>query len=138
MPNVIKINKEVLKKSHALLDKAHDWAERRRALLVILMADKRYSAKELATRFHMPLKSVYDDIAKLSGPAERSPDKQSWGGRRNCLMTHEEEEAFLSKLSIKYPDGLDVATIHEALTAFVGKKIAKSTTYRMLDRHGWR
>lgn len=62
------------------------------------------------------------------------------GGRRNELMTVEQEKAFLAPWAEKAADGgvLVVPPIHEALEQTVGHTVLKSTVYRLLARHGWR
>jgi transposase len=62
------------------------------------------------------------------------------GGRRHCLMTLEDEKAFVSSFcdeSDQERRAYSVKKIHEVLERTLGRKITKSTTYRMLKRHGW-
>jgi transposase len=65
---------------------------------------------------------------------------RNWGGRRYGYMTVEEEGQFLSEFLEKAKQGgiLVVSVIKRALEARVGHKVAKTTVYRMLDRHDWR
>ena len=65
---------------------------------------------------------------------------RNWGGRRSGYMTFEEERDFLSRFLEKASDGgiLVVSEIKRAFEALVGHKVAKTTIYRMLDRHDWR
>jgi hypothetical protein len=61
--------------------------------------------------------------------------------RRNQLMTPEEEEAeFLGKFLDQSLAGelIDAAPIHNQLRELAGHDIPLSTTYRMLERNGWR
>lgn len=66
--------------------------------------------------------------------------KGSWGGRRRQLLSFEQEKEFLEPWVEKAEKGgvLVVPPIHEALEKKLGRKIAASTIYRMLARHGWR
>ncbi len=60
------------------------------------------------------------------------------GGRRNQLMTLEEERAFLKPWIKDAEKGgvLSVSPIHVAYEQAVGRKVSKSTVYRLLARHG--
>jgi len=69
----------------------------------------------------------------------KSQDR-NWGGRRYGYMTLEQERQFLSKYLDRASHGgiLVVSEIKRAFEAQVGHKVAKTTVYRMLDRHDWR
>ena len=62
------------------------------------------------------------------------------GGRNRALMTPEEEKAFLDGFAEQAGAGsiLVVTAVHAALESRLGRKIAHSTTYRILKRNGWR
>jgi len=79
-------------------------------------------------------KQIRDQVAGL--PAK----KGNWGGRRRQLLSLEEEKEFLEPWVQKAEKGgvLVVPPIHEALEKRLGHKVAESTVYRMLARHGWR
>lgn len=72
--------------------------------------------------------------------AGKEPASRGWGGRRYGYMSIDEERQFLSRFSQKASGGgvLVVGEIQKAFEARVGQKVAKTTIYRMLDRHGWR
>jgi transposase len=62
------------------------------------------------------------------------------GGRRRALMSLQQESGFLSPWMpiIHHGGKLAVAGIHRAYEDVVGRKVPKSTIYRLLARHGWR
>jgi len=62
------------------------------------------------------------------------------GGRRNAHLSREQEKLFLRPFFKKAEHGGDmvVAEIKEAYETLVGRKVPKSTLYRMLSRHGWK
>ncbi len=66
--------------------------------------------------------------------------ERNWGGRRYGYITVEEERKFLSEFLDKAEEGgiLVASEIKRAFEALVGRKVAKTTIYRMLDRHNWR
>ena len=73
-----------------------------------------------------------------SGEATEVPAKR--GGRRRALMSLQEESGFLAPWMaiIRHGGNLRVAGIHQAYERTVGRKVPKSTIYRLLARHGWR
>lgn len=66
--------------------------------------------------------------------------REKRGGRRNALMTIDQEQGFLASWAEKAAEGgvLIVPPIHAALEKVVGHSVPKSTVYRLLARHGWR
>ena len=62
------------------------------------------------------------------------------GGRRNAHLSRDQEKLFLRPFFKKAEHGgeLVVAEVHEAYESLIGKKVPKSTLYRILSRHGWR
>jgi transposase len=72
--------------------------------------------------------------------AGKSKTKASWGGRRRGHLSLEQEKKFLEPWVETAERGgvLVVPPIHVAYEAQIGRKVAASTIYRMLARHGWR
>ena len=62
------------------------------------------------------------------------------GGRRNFHMSLEEEKIFLSPFFKKAEEegGIDITEIKNNYENRIGQKVAKSTIYRLLKRHGWK
>ena len=62
------------------------------------------------------------------------------GGRRNVLMSIEEECAFLAPWVEQAKSGrvLVISVIRAALAQRLGRPVAASVAYRLLARHGWR
>ena len=70
-----------------------------------------------------------------------APAKQrNWGGRRNALLTIEEEQEFLAPWLEQARTGrvLVVSPLRAALGQRLGKRVKASVLYRLLARHGWR
>ncbi|MFZ2445794.1 MAG: winged helix-turn-helix domain-containing protein [Syntrophobacteraceae bacterium] len=78
-------------------------------------------------------------LRKQFSALSQSKDR-NWGGRRSGYMTIEQERDFLSRFLEKASNGgiLVVSEIKRDFEAMVGHKVAKTTIYRMLDRHDWR
>jgi transposase len=70
----------------------------------------------------------------------QEPQLGNWGGRRYGYLTIEQERQFLSQFIDQASRGgvLVVSEIKRAFECLVGRKVAKTTIYRMLDRHDWR
>jgi transposase len=62
------------------------------------------------------------------------------GGRFRQLMTLDEEKTFLATFQSTARNGLMLVAneIKVALEKHLGRKVHKTTVYRMLHRHGWR
>ena len=69
-----------------------------------------------------------------------TPQRERWGGRRRAYLTDEEEIQFLGEFIEKASEGgvLEVGRIKQAFEKRVGHRVAKTTIYRILERHGWR
>jgi transposase len=65
---------------------------------------------------------------------------RNWGGRRQSLLTPEEEAAFLKPWLESAATGnlVVVSPIRAALAQRLGKPVKPSVVYRLLARHGWR
>ena len=66
--------------------------------------------------------------------------EQSRGGRHRALMSLEAEATFVKQFADKAGAGsiFVIAEVRIALEQQLGKKVAESTVYRILHRHGWR
>jgi transposase len=62
------------------------------------------------------------------------------GGRRRENLTIQEEKAFVDEFQTKAEKAeiLEVSKIKESYENKIGKKVPKSTVYRMLKRQNWR
>jgi len=69
-----------------------------------------------------------------------APRREQWGGRRRAYLTDEEETKFLGEFLKMASEGgvLEVGRIKQAFEKRVGHRVAKTTIYRILERHGWR
>lgn len=114
--------------------------EFRRFLCLWLRIDRGLSPAEIAgvLGWHpITVRTTQQEFIK-HGPAALV--EKSRGGRHRQLMSAEEEQAFLLGFADRAKAGslLIVSDVHAALEAHLGRKIAESTTYRILKRNGWR
>jgi len=73
-------------------------------------------------------------------PSARLGPARNWGGRRQALLTPEEEAAFLQPWLTSAATGnlVVVSPIRAALAQRLGQPVKPSVVYRLLARHGWR
>jgi hypothetical protein len=95
MAKQVCINSEVLQRAKQLRDQANTVAEYRRALSVILVAEYGLSADQAAVVLGTSRRTIFRDRSNFID--QDGTRKKSWGGRRNCSMTIEEEREFLSQ-----------------------------------------
>lgn len=97
-------------------------------------------AKEIAKHTGLATGTVHNIISKYNKEGLKAIETHGKGGRRKSYMDLESEETFLEGFREKAGKG-EVVTIKEIKQAYekqVGKKVYKSTIYRLLRRHGWR
>jgi transposase len=132
---------EVIDAAREVARKTRDADELRRAMSVVLsgvvgltlprVGEMIGRSRATVARFHAEFR------AWLSG---RQDKEKNWGGRRRAYLTFEEEKEFLSGFFEVASRG-GILVVSEVRTAFekgLGHKVAETTVYRMLERHGWR
>jgi len=74
-----------------------------------------------------------------TGPASSS-ERRNWGGRRQSLLTPQEEVEFLQPWAEQARQAglLVLSPIRAALALRVGHPVKASVVWRLLARHGWR
>ena len=109
--------------------------------LVILNAtvDPR-PAKTLALHTGLAEQTVHNLVSKYNRHGPNVLETPGKGGRKRAYLTSREESAFLQPFIESALTG-QVATATEiklSLEKLLGRKVHKTTVYRLLDRHGWR
>jgi len=109
--------------------------------LVILNAtvDPR-PAKTLALHTGLAEQTVHNLISNYNRHGPNILETPGKGGRKRAYLTLPEESAFLQPFIDSALTG-QIATATEiklALEKMLGRKVHKTTVYRLLDRHGWR
>lgn len=76
----------------------------------------------------------------MAGQVAGAADAPKAGGRRRQNMTRQEESEFLAPFLASAAVGgiLVVSEIKAALDQALGRKVALSSVYNLLHRHGWR
>jgi transposase len=129
---------ELKNRAIELFQRAKIDKQARAALVFRLMTENGLSASDLSSLFNITVTTVYDDIHKIED-FDVEFNKTS-GGAHHCIMTFDEETAFLAEYEDKALSGLIITMpeIHAEYNKRVGKNTPKSTFYRLLNRHGWR
>ena len=97
-------------------------------------------AKDIAAMVSVSVSSVWRIHAEALKSKNMDMFRDKRGGRYRENISLKEEETILESFLKKSETGgvIVVSEIKNAYEAKVGHKVAKSTVYRMLDRHGWR
>lgn len=138
MARKVHISKEELMQAKHLRDNARTVTDFRQALSVILVVELGLDADQAAAILGTSRRTVFRHRSAVRTHSDTP--KRSWGGRRRCCLSIEEERAFLAQWEGKAAAGgvLSVPPIHAALVQRLGHDTPLSTTYRLLARHGWR
>ncbi|MDD5168426.1 MAG: winged helix-turn-helix domain-containing protein [Syntrophales bacterium] len=138
MARQVSISNEEVQRAKHLRDQAKSIADYRKSLSVILVAELGLNAGHIADILGTSCRTVFRDRGYIRNQDDMS--KKSWGGRRHCFMSVDEEREFLAQWEAQATSGgvLTVPPIHAALVERLGHAIPMSTAHRLLERHGWR
>lgn len=122
------------------LKKAESHAQYQRIQCVLIRATLGSSAAEIAQLLGWATTTVHVIHSRWAKEGDAIFDVGQRGGRRNQYLSVEQEDALLEPFVTHAKAGglLSVAEIQRAYEARIGKAVAPSTVYRLLDRHGWR
>jgi hypothetical protein len=155
MPSKANFDADELSQARRLRDRAATASELRRALSVLLIAEAGLDAKKASSVLGISERAVYRNRivvrnrekasesinnARRRDGLELEVTPNVRGGRRNYLMTVQDEQDFLNSWETKARQGeiRSVNTIHTALEKHLMRSIPLRTTYRLLSRRGWR
>ena len=98
------------------------------------------SADQVATAIGWHPSSVRKQQSRYLREGVTALQRTGRGGRRRQNLTLEEEQNLLQEFLYQGESGgiLEVSRVKAAYEQAVGRKVPKSTVYRMLARHGWR
>lgn len=98
------------------------------------------SSKEIANHLAVTESLVHKTISEYNRFGPKSIKTKGKGGRRNAYLTVEKEREFINSFIEKSQKGLitTAAEIKEEYEKLIGKKVHKTTIYRLLERNGWR
>ena len=138
MARTASFSNDEIAKARLLRDQAKTAADLRKALSVLLVADMGLDARKASEVLGISERTIFRNRSSFRAQDEQL--RYTWGGRRNCSMSLDEERAFLAQWEEKAAEGgvLTAPPMHAALAERLGHFIPMSTTYRLLARHGWR
>lgn len=133
-------SKAFLKQLDGLIEEKWSRDEFERVQCVWLRVALGLSPEQIAEglgRHVVTVRRIQESFAKHGASVFSTKPK---GGRRRQNLSLGEEAEFLESFRHRAASGqVTVANeIHAALEARIGRRVAKSTVYRMLHRHGWR
>jgi transposase len=142
MARIYSASDELVSYANDITTNARLAVDAKKGLSVTLSAELGASVEETAKILGISTMTVmrYRQEMKRSFETGFFGTVENRGGRRNQLMTLEEENKFLDKWLSQALAGevIDMAPIHNDLIEVVRHDVPISTTYRMLERHGWR
>lgn len=112
----------------------------KRMQCIYLRAKFNYPASAIAEIVGFHKQAVLNIHSAYLRYGEDSLKSKPKGGRLRENMTLQDETAFLKDIEQEGTDGqiLEISLIKNKLEKKLGKKIAKSSVYELLHRHGWR
>jgi len=98
------------------------------------------NARQIAKAVGLSTSSVQHLIGNYNKEGATAIETKGSGGRKYGYLTLEQEKSFLASCEEKALSGhyTTVDDIQKAFEQKAGKSVARSTIYRLLDRHNWR
>ncbi|MDR7151486.1 transposase [Hydrogenophaga palleronii] len=122
------------------LKRASNHSEYQRIQCVLIRAALGSSAAQIAQLLGWSTTTVHVLHSRWAKEGDAIFAVQARGGRHHQHLSTEQEQALLAPFFERAQAGdmFKVAEIQQAYQEQVGKTVAPSTIYRLLDRHGWR
>jgi len=140
MKNLIVGDKSTVARLADRLKRANSQVEYRRIQCVLIRATLGSTAAQIAQLLGWSTATVHVLHSRWASEGDAVFDVRNRGGRRHQHLTPEEEHELLAPFVQRASDGgmLTVAELQQAYRERVDKEVARSTIYRLLQRHGWR
>jgi transposase len=140
MKDLIVGDKPTVERLAERLKRAGSHSEYQRIQCVLIRATLGSSAREIAQLLGWSTATVHVMHSRWAKEGEAIFDVRARGGRRNQHLTPEEEQELLAPFAQRAQGGgmLTVTELQQAYRERVGKEVARSTIYRLLQRYGWR
>ena len=122
------------------LKQADSHAQYQRIQCVLIRATLGSSAAQIAQLLGWSTATVHVLHSRWAKEGDAIFDLRGRGGRHHQHLSAEQEQQLLAPFVERAQAGgmLTVAEIQQAYQKQLGKAVAPSTIYRLLDRHGWR
>ena len=134
------IDPKLVTHAKQMLATAQSVEQVRQAQSVLLPALLGLSLEKTGRMLGVGRASVHRLQTRLRKSRTPTPAVRNWGGRRNSLMSMEEEKLFLAPWARQAATGsmIVVSALRAALSQKLGRNVSPTLAYRMLARHGWR
>ena len=140
MARPIRIDLKLVAKARQTVKATQSLDDFRSAMAVLLPAQVGLTLQETADLLGVGTASVHRMQTRLQVGRTSSSGLRNWGGRRQSLLTAQEEIDFLKPWAEQARDAglLVLSPIRAALAQRVGHAVKASVVWRLLARHGWR
>ena len=140
MKNLIVGDRATVRRLADRLKQADSHAQYQRIQCVLIRATLGSSAAQIAQLLGWSTATVHVMHSRWAKEGESIFDVKRRGGRRHQHLTPEQEKELLAPFVQRAEAGgmLGVAEILQAYRERCGQEVARSTVYRLLQRHGWR
>ena len=124
----------------ALIREARNISELKRAQCIFFRSEYDLQPQQIAEMVGFDVGTVRNLHSAFLRNGEAALKLSGKGGRYHAYLTQEEEASWLAAFRESGQAGgiLEVGKIQTAFEEKVGRKVAKSTVYDLLHRHGWR
>lgn len=140
MGRQIRVDLKQVAKASRTVKTTRDLDDFRSALAILLPAKAGLTLETTAEMLGVGTATINRMQSRLRLGRTTFSDKRNWGGRRQSLLTPDEEIEFLKPWAeqAKHAGLLVLSPIRVALAERVGHPIKASVVWRLLARHGWR
>ena len=140
MKNLIVGDRATVRRLADRLKQADSHTQYQRIQCVLIRATLGSSAAQIAQLLGWSTATVHVMHSRWAKEGESIFDVKRRGGRRHQHLTPEQEKELLAPFVQRAEAGgmLGVAEILQAYRERCGQEVARSTVYRLLQRHGWR
>lgn len=140
MARPIQINVKLVAKAARTVKATQDLNDFKSALAVLLPVKLGLTLEETADLLGVGTASINRLQIRLDLCHTLASGKRNWGGRRQSLLSPQEEIDFLKPWAEQARDAglLVLSPIRAALAQRVGHPVKASVVWRLMARHGWR
>lgn len=140
MKSLIVGDKPTVQRLADRLKRAESHSEYQRIQCVLIRATLGSSAAQIAQLLGWSVATVHVMHSRWAKEGEAIFQVRGRGGRHHQHLTPEQEQEVLAPFVQRAQAGgmLTVAEIQQAYVRRAGTDVARSTVYRLLQRHGWR
>jgi len=140
MKSLIGSDKATVARLAERIKRANSHAEYQRIQCVLIRATLGSSAPEIAQLLGWATATVHVIHSRWNKEGDAIFDLRGRKGGNHRHLDHTQEQHFLAPFVKQASAGgmLNVAEIRQAYEQQIGKSVAPSTIYRLLERHGWR